>query len=173
MVEPAPAVVEPATVVVVEDAPKEKKKAAPKKKQADAPVTAQVAVVEPAPAVVVMEDTPKEKKKAAPKNKKADASAVVEPAPAPAVVEVVLEKKKEEPLAVVEEMEELEEEEEGTAVKEWIYGSRQYLKSCETNCDADECDCAGVVYEVDTQEQCGTWDGKILTMKLAEEEEDD
>ena len=55
-----------------------------------------------------------------------------------------------------------EEEDEGTDVKEWTHNSRSYLKSCESNCDEDDCNCSGVVYNEETQDQIGTWNGKFL-----------
>ena len=153
--------------------------------KADAPVTEPVAVVEAAPLT--------EKKKAAPK-KKADAARKVaagkpEEVPAPvveapkAVVEApkaVVEAPKPAPetkaaapsggLKGVSPLE--EEDDEGIAVKEWTHNSRSYLKSCENNCDAEDCDCSGVVYDEDTQDQIGAWNGNTLTMSSTEDDEE-
>ena len=158
--------------------------------KADAPVTEPVAVVEAAPLT--------EKKKAAPK-KKADAARKVaagkpEEVPAPvveapkAVVEApkpVVEAPKPAPETkatapsgglkgvsplAVSPLE--EEDDEGTAVKEWTHNSRSYLKSCENNCEEDDCDCSGVVYDEETQDQIGTWNGNTLTMSSTEDDEE-
>jgi len=171
---------EPVTVASEEgvkgDAPL-KKKAAPKKKKAEAPavvveaaVVEAVAVVAQAEAVTVASegglkgDTPL-KKKAAPKNKKektpepqAQEAPKPAPKPAPVAAPVVA------PVAAPEELEEEEvivsdEDDEGTAVKEWTCSNRNYLKSCENNCDEENCNCPGVVYDVESQEQIGTWNG--------------
>ena len=153
--------------------------------KADAPVTEPVAVVEAAPLT--------EKKKAAPK-KKADAARKVaagkpEEVPAPvveapkAVVEApkpvveapkpAPETKAAAPSGGLEGVSPLEEEDdEGTAVKEWTHNSRSYLKSCENNCEEDDCDCSGVVYDEETQDQIGTWNGNTLTMSSTEDDEE-
>ena len=141
--------------------------------KADAPVTEPVAVVEAVAPV-------KEKKKAAPK-KKADAARkvaagkpeeVVE-APKPVVVEApkpAPETKAAAPSGGVKGVSPLavspleEDDDEGTAVKEWTHNSRSYLKSCENNCEEDDCNCSGVVYDAETQDQIGTWNGKTLAM---------
>ena len=177
------------TVAVVEAAPvKEKKKAAPKKKKAEVAVAA---VAEPVAAVaepvaVVEAALIKEKKKAAPK-KKADAPVaarkvaagkpeeVVE-APKPVVVEApkpAPETKAAAPSGGVKGVSPLEEDDdEGTAVKEWTHNSRSYLKSCENNCEEDDCNCSGVVYDAETQDQIGTWNGKTLAMSSTEDDEE-
>ena len=158
--------------------------------KADAPVTEPVAVVEAAPLT--------EKKKAAPK-KKADAARKVaagkpEEVPAPvveapkAVVEApkpVVEAPKPAPETkaaapsgglkgvsplAVSPLE--EDDDEGTAVKEWTHNSRSYLKSCENNCEEDDCNCSGVVYDAETNDQIGTWNGKTLAMSSTEDDEE-
>ena len=155
-------------VVVAEEKPK--KKAAARKAKTVEPV----AVAEP---VVVAEEKPKK----AAATKKAKAATVAEP-------EVVAEKPKKkkasektkaEPEAVdaaavtepvkKTEVKELEEEalgddEEGTAVKEWVWEENglTYLKSCDNNCDEDSCNCSGAVYDTTSEEQVGTWTGAAL-----------
>ena len=152
--------------------------------KADAPVTETVAVVEAAPV--------KEKKKAAPKKKKAEAEVaarkvaagkqeeVVE-APKPVVVEApkpAPETKAAAPSGGVKGVSPLavssleEDDDEGTAVKEWTHNSRSYLKSCENNCEEDDCNCSGVVYDAETQDQIGTWNGKTLAMSSTEDDEE-
>ena len=157
---------------LVEEAPKEKKKAAPKKKKAEAEV-AFVAQAEPVTvAAVVVEEAPKEKKKAAPK-KKAEAPVVVVEAPKPVVV-------MEAPKPVVSPLELSADEEEGgdlggspptpseddesTSVAEWTCkkDGKTYLKSCEDNCGEDTCDCAGEVYDAESQEVIGHWNGETI-----------
>ena len=166
---------EPVTVaaVVVEDAPKEKKKAAPKKKkaEAEAAVVEVVAQAEPVTVAAVVE-APKEKKKAAPK-KKAEAPVVVVEAPKPVVV-VEAAKPVVSPLELSADEEEggdlggspptPSEDDESTSVAEWTCkkDGKTYLKSCEDNCGEDTCDCAGEVYDPESQEVIGHWNGETI-----------
>ena len=163
---------------LVEEAPKEKKKAAPKKK-AEAPVTEVAVVAQTKPVTVavaaVVEEAPKEKKKAAPK-KKAEAPVVVVEAPKPAAVrsgydwpkelseeEVSADEEPAEKTAVGDE-EDTPSDEDSTSVAEWTCkkDGKTYLKSCEDNCGEDTCDCAGEVYDAESQEVIGHWNGVTI-----------
>jgi hypothetical protein len=148
----------------------EKKKAAPKAKKEKSPAPV---VTEEVVAVV-------EKKKAAPKAKKEKSPAPVkEKTPEPVVEKkkekkVVAKKKAPEPVKEktpepVEELaaEELTEEEEeedcdGPSAKVWNHEGTEYYKSCDQDCDVADCDCTGVVYDMDTQDPVGTWNGKAI-----------
>ena len=98
------------------------------------------------------------KKKAAPKKKEKTPEPVVVLAP---VVEEEL---------AVEELDQEEEEGESTSVKAWIHQGTEYYKDCD--CDEEgECDCHGVVYDQETQDPVGTWDGVTLKPLPAEDDE--
>ncbi len=180
-----------ALMEATKEAAKQKKKAAPKKKkaEAEAAVVEAVAVVAQAEPVTVASegglkgDTPL-KKKAAPK-KKAEAVVAVVEAPKPVPVVVV-----EAPKPVVAPVGltgvSLAEEggalggspptssdEESTAVKGWICKEtgKAYLKSCDDNCEEDDCECCGTVYDEETQDQIGHWDGTTIVLAAEDEEE--
>ena len=165
---------EPVTVAAVVEAPKEKKKAAPKKKKAEAE-----AVVAQAEPVTVAADASEGglkgdaplKKKAAPK-KKAEAPVVVVEAPKPVVV-VEAAKPVVSPLELSADEEEggalggsppTPSDDESTSVSEWTCKNdgKTYLKSCEDNCGKDTCDCSGVVYDAESQDMIGHWNGATI-----------
>jgi hypothetical protein len=145
--------VEVATVEAVVVAPVVEKKKVTKKKS-------------PEPAAIVSAELKenKEHKDDVEKTKKRDALKASEKKVAPAVVV----EKAPEPEELVEE--ELVEEDSGDGVKEWEYKGKTYYKGCVHSCDVDHCDCPGAVYDVDTQDPAGNWNGKEL-LPLAEEED--
>ena len=172
--EATPVVVEVATPVVVEAVKEvapvvEKKKVTKKKEKSPAPVVAEV-VAEVAPVV--------EKKKVTKKKE-----TVVVEVVAPVVVEVVapvVEKKKvtkkSEPAVkekTPEPAEELEEEDivedDGPSAKEWSFEGKKYYKSCDDECDVEQCDCKGVVYDVETEDPVGTWNGEEIVAIVHED----
>ena len=151
-----------------------KKKAAPKKKKAEAE-----AVVAQAEPVTVAADASEGglkgdaplKKKAAPK-KKAEAPVVVVEAPKPVVV-VEAAKPVVSPLELSADEEEggalggsppTPSDDESTSVSEWTCKNdgKTYLKSCEDNCGKDTCDCSGVVYDAESQDMIGHWNGATI-----------
>jgi hypothetical protein len=126
-------------------------------------------------------DTPL-KKKAAPK-KKAEAPVAArkvaagkpEPEPVPVVVveapkPVPVEELSEEEVSADEEGGALggspptPSDDESTSVAEWTCkkDGKTYLKSCEDNCGEDTCDCAGEVYDAESQEVIGHWNGATI-----------
>jgi hypothetical protein len=62
-------------------------------------------------------------------------------------------------------------DDESTSVTEWTCkkDGKTYLKSCEDNCGEDTCDCAGEVYDPESQEVIGHWNG--VTIETAEDDE--
>ena len=56
------------------------------------------------------------------------------------------------------------EDDESTSVAEWTCkkDGKTYLKSCEDNCGEDTCDCAGEVYDPESQEVIGHWNGETI-----------
>ena len=64
------------------------------------------------------------------------------------------------------------EEENDTTIKLWHHEGQEYYKNCdnEYTCPEEECSCLGVVYDTETQDPVGTWDGHTLT-PLKEEED--
>jgi len=67
-------------------------------------------------------------------------------------------------------VEESEEEEDPPSVKSWTHKTKEYYKACDENCEEDNCDCTGVVYEMETEDPLGTWNGTEI-VPLAEEED--
>ena len=120
-------------------------------------------------------------KKLAPKKKS--------PSPAPAETEPVLAavpKKKKvvaapvevvatpvvivQPAAPAAELESEEMGEEGAA-KLWTYKTVDYYKSCDNNCEVLNCMCTGAVYDSETQEPIGMWDGTNIVAQSDSEED--
>jgi hypothetical protein len=141
-----------------------KKKAAPKKK-AEAPVAARKVAAgkpEPEPVPVVVVEAPKPvvaQGGLAGVSPAEEVSADEEPAE-----ETV-------PSAVGECEGDAPSDDESTSVTEWTCkkDGKTYLKSCEDNCGEDTCDCAGEVYDPESQEVIGHWNG--VTIETAEDDE--
>jgi hypothetical protein len=150
----------------------EKKKAAPKKK-ADA--ARKVAAGKPEEVVEAPKAVVVEAPKPAPVVETPKPVVVEAPKPAPEVKAAAPSEglKAAAPSGGLKGVSPLEDDDEGTAVKEWTHNSRSYLKSCENNCEEDDCNCSGVVYDAETQDQIGTWNGKTLAMTSTEDDEEE
>ena len=55
-------------------------------------------------------------------------------------------------------------------VKEWLHEGTTYYKTCNNDCEEEECDCSGVVYDMETQEPISTWTGSALVALPGQEE---
>jgi hypothetical protein len=66
--------------------------------------------------------------------------------------------------------EEIEEEDDAPSAKNWTHEGADYYKGCDNDCDIEQCDCTGVVYDIVSQDPIGTWDGTSI-LPLAEEED--
>ena len=65
---------------------------------------------------------------------------------------------------------------ESVAVAEWncVKTGITYLKSCKQNCGEEiTCNCSGDVYDIETQDLIGKWNGREIVPLLSEDESDD
>ena len=156
----AAVVEEAAAVVAVAEPATEKKKAVTKKKS---PAPAE----EVAP-VVTEPSTEKKKvvtKKKAPVAEEAPAVVVV-PEPVKKVAEPVVEKELEAEAATEEE------DDDETTATEWTHEGVVYYKMCDNRCGKDNCTCTGAVYNKETQDCVGTWNGTELEEPTESDDEE-
>jgi hypothetical protein len=65
--------------------------------------------------------------------------------------------------------------EESIEVKQWTcpMTCKSYLKNCMTRCDKDTCECIGDVYDENTQDLIGKWNGKEMVPLSSENDSED
>ena len=119
--------------------------------------------------VVTEPSTEKKKvvtKKKAPVAEEAPAVVVV-PEPVKKVAEPVVEKELEAEAATEEE-----EDDDETTATEWTHEGVVYYKMCDNRCGKDNCTCTGAVYNKETQDCVGTWNGTELEEPTESDDEE-
>lgn len=164
----APVVVEEAAPVVTEPTTEKKKVVTKKKSPAPAEEAAAPVVAEPST----------EKKKVVTKKKAAvveEATAVVV-VPEPVVVVVAEPVKKVAEPVVEKELEAEaateEDDDDETTATEWTHEGVVYYKMCDNRCGKDNCSCTGAVYNKETQDCVGTWNGTDLEEPTESDDEE-
>ena len=160
-------VAEDAEVVAVAEVIAVEKKKVTKKK---APVVTEAAVEAAKEVAAVVAEPSTEKKKVVTKKKAPVAeeapAVVVVPEPVKKVAEPVVEKELEAEAATEEE------DDDETTATEWTHEGVVYYKMCDNRCGKDNCTCTGAVYNKETQDCVGTWNGTDLEEPTESDDEE-